>query len=119
MFPALSLLLLAYGNRYLAIAGIVRVLHSRYQNEGTEAVVRQIENLRKRLALIRSMQSFGVVSLILCTASMVLVFFELQNGGSVCFALSLFSMIISLFTCLREILLSGGALEIELSDMEE
>jgi hypothetical protein len=62
LFPAVSLLMLAYTNRFLAIASIIRVLHSRYKAEGNAVVRRQIENLRARLGLIRKMQTFGISS---------------------------------------------------------
>ncbi|MEO0511215.1 MAG: DUF2721 domain-containing protein [Verrucomicrobiota bacterium] len=118
LFPAVSLLLLAYTNRFLAIANIIRTLHNRYNTEGTSAVRRQIENLRVRLSLIRWMQSFGVLSLIVCILSVVVLFLEFLLVGKILFGLSLFLMLISLLFCLREVHLSGRALEIELEDME-
>jgi hypothetical protein len=118
LFPAVSLLMLAYTNRFLAIASIIRNLHSRYQAEGSTAVRRQIDNLRSRLSLIRSMQSFGIMSLIACISSVVVLFFGQILVGKALFGLSLFLMLVSLLFCLREIHLSGRALEIELEDME-
>ena len=81
-------------------------------------VRRQIENLRSRLSLIRWMQSFGIMSLIACISSVVVLFFGLLIIGKVLFGLALFLMLVSLLFCLREIHLSGRALEIELEDME-
>jgi len=118
LFPAVSLLMLAYTNRFLAIANIIRALHSRYNQEGSSAVRRQIENLRSRLSLIRWMQSFGIMSLIACISSVVVLFFGLLILGKALFGLSLLLMLVSLLFCLREIHLSGRALEIELEDME-
>lgn len=117
LFPAVSLLLLAYTNRYLAIAGIIRALHARYQVDSSSVVRRQIDNLRSRLRLIRAMQAYGVVGLIVCILSVVCLFLEIRLLGVVCFGLSLLLMVISLVYCLCEILLSGRALEIELEDM--
>ena len=74
LFPAVSLLMLAYTNRFLAISSITRSLHSRYKSEGGVAVRRQIENLRSRLKLIRRMQSFGILSLFACILSVVGLF---------------------------------------------
>ena len=110
--------MMAYTNRFLAIASIIRTLHSRYNAEGTSAVRRQIENLRARLALIRWMQSFGIMSLIACISSVVVLFLEFLLCGKILFGISLFLMLASLLFCLREIHLSGRALEIELEDME-
>lgn len=81
-------------------------------------VRRQIENLRSRLSLIRWMQSFGIMSLIACISSVVVLFFGLLIIGKVLFGLALFLMLVLLLFCLREIHLSGRALEIELEDME-
>lgn len=119
LFPAISLLMLAYTNRFLALATLIRNLHSRY-NEHTEkeGVLQQIKNLRLRLRLIRSMQAFGVMSLFLCVLSMFFVYKSFSVQASVAFAISLVFMMISLFLSLWEIQISTRALEIELSDME-
>ncbi|NQY32202.1 MAG: DUF2721 domain-containing protein [Coraliomargarita sp.] len=119
LFPAVSLLMLAYTNRFLAIASIIRTLYSRYKAEGQSQLVgRQIANLRSRLGLIRKMQAYGILSLIACISSVVVLFFELLLPGKILFGLSLLLMLVSLIYCLREIQLSGRALEIELEDME-
>jgi len=119
LFPAVSLLMLAYTNRFLAIASIIRTLYARYKAEGQSQVVgRQIDNLRSRLGLIRKMQTYGILSLIACISSVVTLFFELRAAGGFLFGLSLLLMVVSLLYCLREIQLSGRALEIELEDME-
>lgn len=118
LFPAVSLLMLAYTNRFLALAGVVRSLHQRYKVENTPLVRRQIDNLRCRIGLIRKMQSYGIMSLISCIVSVVVLFFGLRRIGEVFFAISLLLMLISLIYCLREIQLSGRALEIELEGME-
>lgn len=111
--------MLAYTNRFLAIASIIRTLYSRYKAEGQSQLVgRQIANLRSRLGLIRKMQAYGILSLIACISSVVVLFFELLLPGKILFGLSLLLMLVSLIYCLREIQLSGRALEIELEDME-
>ncbi len=119
LFPAVSLLMLAYTNRFLAISSITRSLHDRYKSEGGVAVRRQIENLRSRLKLIRRMQSFGILSLFACILSVVSLFLGLRVMGEFLFGLSLLLMLGSLLFCLFEIQLSGRALEIELEDVEE
>ena len=119
LFPAVSLLMLAYTNRFLAISSITRSLHNRYKSEGGLAVRRQIENLRSRLKLIRRMQSFGILSLFACILSVVTLFLGERMIGELLFGLSLLLMLGSLLFCFLEIQLSGRALEIELEDMEE
>ena len=119
LFPAVSLLMLAYTNRFLAIASIIRVLHSRYKAEGSVVVRRQIENLRARLGLIRKMQTFGILSLFACISSVSVLSLGRLLLGKIFFGLRLGLMLPSLLYCLMEIHLSGRALEIELEDMEK
>ncbi len=119
LFPAISLLMLAYTNRFLALASLIRNLHSRYKDHtNKEGVLRQIENLRLRLRLIRLMQLFGVLSLFLCVVSMFFIYVEIRMIAGLFFVFSLVSMLTSLFLSLSEIQMSTRALEIELSDME-
>jgi Protein of unknown function (DUF2721) len=119
LFPAISLLMLAYTNRFLALASLIRNLHAKYKDHtNKEGVLKQIRNLRLRLRLIRLMQFFGILSLILCVLSMFFVFEQLSGWANFLFVSSLVAMLISLFLSLSEIQISTKALEIELSDME-
>jgi len=118
LFPAISLLLLAYTNRFLAIASIIRQLHTKYLNNPESVLKGQIQNLRLRLFLIRTMQFFGVGSLFLCVLAMFFIYLKVGEWVSVIFGISLVCLLLSLFISLREIQLSTRALEIELSDME-
>ena len=118
LFPAISLLLLAYTNRFLAIANIIRHLHKVYLEDPKIVLKGQLENLRQRLFLIRSMQFAGVASLFLCVLAMFFIYMRVGQWGSYIFGVSLVLLLISLFISLREIQLSTKALEIELSDME-
>ncbi len=120
LLPAISLLMLAYTNRFLALASLIRNLHSVYKDHTNKGgVLLQIRNLRLRLRLIRLMQGFGVISLFLCVLSMFFVYEQLSAWADYTFATSLVFMLISLFLSLAEINISTKALEIELSDMEE
>jgi hypothetical protein len=119
LFPAISLLMLAYTNRFLALASLIRNLHSKYKDHiNKESVLLQIKNLRLRLRLIRLMQLSGIVSLFFCVLSMFFVFERMNIWASFIFGISLVAMLISLFISLSEIQISTRALEIELSDME-
>ena len=118
LFPAISLLLLAYTNRFLVLAQLIRELNQR-ENKGLEQIVRrQISNLRKRLYLIRAMQSFGVGSFIMCTLSMLFIYFEEFKVGSIIFAASLATLCISLVVSLYEVNISTKAIEIELESID-
>ncbi len=118
LFPAISLLLLAYTNRFLAIATLIRNLHKKYrENPDQEILAGQIENLRNRLGLIRNMQIFGITSFFFCVLSMFLLFQHNQLWGSYVFGASMISLLVSLGISLREIQISTDALRLELGDM--
>lgn len=114
LFPAISLLLLAYTNRFLGLASLIRGLAARYRQSGDQLLVGQIENLRFRLALIRQMQALGVTSIFVCVACMFALFAGSQTVGKLLFGLSLILLMGSLALSLREIHLSTNALTIEL-----
>ncbi|WP_258102553.1 DUF2721 domain-containing protein [Marinoscillum sp. MHG1-6] len=118
LFPAISLLLLAYTNRFLAIASLIRQLHGKYLQNKEGVVAGQLKNLRRRVFLIRLMQFMGVLSLILCVLAMIFIYAQLSVVGSVIFGGSLLCFLLSLLVSLREIQLSTRALELEISDME-
>lgn len=118
LFPAISLLLLAFTNRFLAIATLIRQLHKSYVENPKNVLEGQLKNLRKRLFLIRAMQLFGVLSLFLCVLAMFFIYLRIAGWGEALFGISLVSLLISLFISLREIQLSTKALDLELSDME-
>jgi hypothetical protein len=119
LFPAISLIMLAYTNRFLALTSRVRVLHDKYQTqEQRHLIFIQIKNLKYRLKLIRNMQTYGVTSLFFSIACMFFIYIEYQRVAQFMFALSLISFSWSIFLSLIEIRLSTKAIEIELSDME-
>lgn len=117
LFPASSLLFLAYTNRFLHLSALIRTLHLDFRTSHSPVVEGQLKNLRWRLSLIRGMQAFGVVSLIFCLASMTGFYFESERSAKLLFGLALGLMGVSLLMALAEILLSGGALAIFLKDM--
>ncbi|MCF7517325.1 MULTISPECIES: DUF2721 domain-containing protein [Pseudoalteromonas] len=119
LFPAISLLLLAYTNRFLVLAQLIRELNAREGDSIRPLVVAQIENLRKRIKLIRVMQVYGVASFFMCTLSMFALFIEFNTTGIVLFGISLASLALSLLTSLYEIHISCDAIEIELQNIEK
>ncbi|MBW4484219.1 MAG: DUF2721 domain-containing protein [Tildeniella torsiva UHER 1998/13D] len=118
LFPAISLLLLAYTNRFLVLAQLIRQLHSSERDYFQSMVQRQISNLRQRIALIRLMQALGVSSFIVCTLSMLGLFLEQQQLAELLFGLSLLLLVASLLTSLYEIAISTRAIEAELADID-
>lgn len=120
LFPAISLLMLAYTNRFLALASLIRHLHDKYKKEPDQKhIVQQIRNLRTRIRLIRSMQSLGVLSFIFCVICMYCIFMNWTGASYIIFAISIGAFMASLIFSLLEISLSTRALEVELKDMEE
>lgn len=118
LFPAISLLLLAYTNRFLTLAQVIRQLHD-HRESGYEArVVAQLNCLKQRLILIKRMQIFGVVSFLLCTLSMFALFIHQEFMGEILFGISILSLSFSLILSLYEVTLSTNALNLELEDLK-
>lgn len=118
LFPAISLLLLAYTNRFMGLAGVIRGLHRQINETNKELIARQITSLRLRIKLIIWMQILGVMSISLCVAAMFFLFVESSLLGQVTFIASLVLMMLSLAVSLYELKISGHALNIELEDLE-
>jgi hypothetical protein len=118
LFSAVSLILLAYTNRFLSYAQLVRNLKDKYMQHKSAITKAQIDNLRKRLELTKYMQLCGVVSLLLCVATMFLIYMGLQVISAYIFGLALLLLIISLGLSAWEIQISVKSLKLHLSDME-
>ena len=118
LFPAITLLMLAYTNRFLALASLVRRLHEQYAKEESLNLRRQISSLHVRIRLIRNMQALGVLSFLLCVITMYLIFTGNVAASYLLFAASLISLLLSLIFSLIEIWKSTNAIDLELSDME-
>ena len=119
LFPAISLLLLAFANRFLTLANLIRDLHSKYKIDQNEVYVGQIANLKYRIRLIRDMQAFGIARLLFFVVSMFALFAGWLDVGKWIFGFSLVLMMVSLALSLREIQVSVGALDLHLQDMEQ
>lgn len=114
LFPGISLLFLAYTNRYLALANIARALNKNFDDQDANNRVQQIESIHVRILLIKYMQAFGVIAFLFCVFSMLALMSEQQQAGEVLFMASLASMTISLLLSLVEVLKSGQSLKLEL-----
>lgn len=119
LFSAISLILLAYTNRFLSYAQLIRSLREQHRLQPSKVTRAQIDNLRLRLRLTRSMQSLGVASLFLCVVTMFLIYVGLQSLSAYVFGVALLCLIGSLGFSLHEVRISVRALEIHLHDMEE
>lgn len=117
LFSAVSLILLAYTNRFLAYAQVIRNLKLEYEKNPTKIAADQIKNLRERLYLTRAMQILGMVSLLLCVVSMFTIYIHLMELSIYIFGIALVLLIASLVVSIREILISARSLDIYLSSM--
>lgn len=117
LFPAISLLLLAYTNRFLAVAQVIRQLHAQI-DAGRQELIDEIHSLRRRVSLIRAMQGIGVLSLFCCVLCMFLLFAGWALAGQYVFGLALILLLWSLGLSVREIQLSGEALNLHLRNLE-
>ena len=117
LFSAISLILLAYTNRFLSYASVVRALKEKHQQTHDPKDIAQIANLRKRLYLTRSMQILGILSLLLCVIAMFLIYVSWQVFAAWIFGIALLLLAASLCVCIWEINISVKALEIHLEDI--
>ena len=118
LFSAVSLIMLAYTNRFLSYAQLVRALKDQYSANRSDITAAQIANLRKRLNLTRMMQLLGIASLLLCVVSMFLCFIGLRLSAIIVFGIALILLIASLAMSIRELLISTHALELHLRAMD-
>ncbi len=118
LFPAISLLLLAYTNRFLAVAAVIRQLHSQIKS-GQGQHHEELASLRHRVELIRQMQAVGVLSLFFCVLCMFLLFAGLVLVGKLVFGIALLLLLVSLGLSVREIQLSADALNLHLKALEQ
>lgn len=118
VFSTISLLMLAYTNRFTAIAGVIRGLHARAKKEGSnnEVIKNQIANLKKRVHIIKNMQFYAILSLFFCVFSMFLLFFSKNLLGEIVFAFALILLMTSLALSAWEIKISVDALDTQLSE---
>lgn len=117
-FPAISLIMAAYTNRFLAYAQVIRNLKGEHENRPNRMTKLQLDNLRKRLYMARSMQIYGVISLLLCVVCTFFIYIGLQTLAVYTFGIALLLLVISLGISVKEILISVKALEFRLNDVE-
>jgi hypothetical protein len=117
LFPAISLTMLAYNARYLAIAALIRSLYSQYEETDSEKVLLQVKKLTKRLTIIKNMQAVAILSFLLAVITMFLIYIELSFWAKIVFGTSLIALMLSLILSLIEVQLSTKALNIELQSI--
>ena len=118
LFSAISLIMLAYTNRFLAYAAVIRNLHDIYLEKKDTSLLRQIKNLKLRLNLTRWMQIFGISSLLFCVLTMFLIYVHIHTVAVWVFGFALVLLIVSLSLLIKEIQISAEALQHHISDIE-
>lgn len=119
LFSAISLIMLAYTNRFLAYATVIRDLHDKYLEKQDDSLLRQIKNLKQRLNLTRYMQIFGITSLLFCVLTMFLIYIGYQIVAVWSFGIGLILLLLSLVLLIREIQISAKSLQYHIADIEE
>lgn len=119
LFSAISLIMLAYTNRFLAYAAIIRNLRDKYLEKQEDALIFQMKNIKQRLNLTRWMQIFGISSLLFCVVTMFLIYIGFNKIAVWCFGFGLILLMVSLLILIKEIQISTYALNVHLSDIEE
>jgi hypothetical protein len=119
LFSTVSLLMIAFTNRFMSMASLIRGLHEKFQQNPAESILKQIRNLRLRMSLIQYMQIIAIISLIFSVICMFLLFMNEQLIARWFFGIGLLGMCIALGMSAWEIIISTKALEVELSDMED
>ena len=89
LFSAISLIMLAYTNRFLAYASVIRNLKKEHESNPSPITQQQMDNLRRRLHMTRSMQIYGVSSLLLCVVCTLLIYIGLQKTAVYTFGAAL------------------------------
>lgn len=119
LFSAISLIMLAYTNRFLSYAAVIRNLYDKYLKEKDNSLLRQIQNLKMRLNLTKWMQIFGITSLLLCVLTMFLIYVGEHLFAAYFFGIALILLIVSLALLIKEIQISTQALQHHIADIEE
>ena len=118
LFSAISLLMLAYTNRFVVIANLIRELYAQHTKEPSDITFKQLANLRKRMRIIRNMQIFGGISFFFSVLSLLLLFASLDLSAKIAFGISIIMLLISLFLLIMELQISVHALNIQLKDFD-
>lgn len=120
VFPALSVLMLAYTNKFIAISKRVRALHAEHLKNPSKRVHKQIKSLDKRMKYIRNMQICALSGFSSNIISIAMIFVGLDLFAMIFFSLGLILVLCSLIICIIEIYLSVQAMSVLLEeDMDD
>lgn len=120
LFPTVSLLMLAYTNRFLGITSVIRKLHTDMSTDESnhQFYFSQIQSLSLRINLIVLAQKTGVMSLLSCVLSMIVLMIS-HEASFILFSIALIFMAISLIMIFKELSHSKKALNYILDDCKK
>ena len=126
LFPAIPLMMISFGNRYMSMASLIRKIHDEViakkltrKDKATNRYLKQIALLRKRLVLNRATSTLAAISFI---ANLVAMYFVYTNDiilFALTFVASLIAFGVSLILYIVELQLSTTALDTHLQDLED
>ncbi len=123
LFPAIPLMMLTFGNRWIAISKLIRQMHADFidkknRNEAAKKYLTQIKILNLRLQYVKYMQLFSGLAFIFNLFSILVGIFDIMITPYLfSFAIILFSLALCIF--IVEINLSSKALKTHLEDIED
>ena len=126
LFPAIPLMMISFGNRYMSMASLIRKIHDEViskkltrKDKATNRYLKQIALLRKRLVLNRATSTLAAISFI---ANLIAMYFVYTNDVfmfATMFVGSLIAFGTSLILYVVELQLSTTALDTHLQDLED
>ena len=124
LFPAIPLMMINFGNRYIVLANLIRTLHDTVVRDNTppadaERFLLQITSLRSRLRLIGMIQTMSAIAFIMVLLAMVATYMDRLTLASLMFITSLALMGLAMIMFMREIHLGNSALDVHLSDLKD
>jgi hypothetical protein len=122
LLSTISLLILAYTNRFLTATNRTRELYKEYRLQPIEAerddnLLQQIKSQVRRIRLIRDMLTLASLCLFIFVLTMFLIYNGLQQLAHWTFWLGLLLLMVSLALSTRELYLSTTAIEIHLKEL--
>ncbi|MBT3852279.1 MAG: DUF2721 domain-containing protein [Gammaproteobacteria bacterium] len=117
LFPAISLLFVAYTSRLHSLSVLIRAMTTDGSNESkTMHAKEQLNILKKRVNYIKRMQVFGILSFIFNLITIICLYINYDYLANYIFGFGLFMLSASLFFALLETLISTKALNIHLKN---
>ena len=117
LFPAISLLFVAYTNRLHSLSVLIRAMTTEGSDESkTKHTEEQLDILKKRVTYIKRMQVFGIVSFIFNLMTIICFYIEQISLAYYIFGFGLIMLSASLIFALLETLISTKALDIHLEN---